>query len=367
MSDGPSGVPGEQGFAQRLSPLIAACGVVAVPALLIRHQARLHLSNAEVIYLLHVLSYRWDGTRWPWVAVSAVAEAAGAHPDIVRRWKSSLQTKGYLVCRVRLIPGVGRRADEHDLSRLFGALEALAEEEETRKALDRVRSDLPAAQYRRGMADIPQLSTGRPGKNTQARSGEDTGAWAGENTGAPPTKTPAWEPVKTPGEIEAGDRERMTRKRPKRPCRETSQRVAATRPEQSDLTVGDSTQIDSEDTQPGYLDEGIIAYIVEWGAELGDDDQDRSLDRAHRMWWNSKLERWRFHNAMKSAKHATLARMANGQVSGRPMAYFFGVLAGAAADQCVRAGLTLPRGWELSLSKEEDAAIPRRATATARS
>ena len=101
VSNAPNGIAGEQGFAQRLSPLIAACGVVAVPALLVRHQARLHLSNAEVIYLLHVLSYRWDGTRWPWVAVSAVAEAVGAHSDIVRRWKSSLQTKGYLVCKPR--------------------------------------------------------------------------------------------------------------------------------------------------------------------------------------------------------------------------------------------------------------------------
>jgi hypothetical protein len=188
VSNRQNGMAGEHSFAQRLSPLIAACGVVAVPALLVRHQARLHLSNAEVIHLLHVLSYRWDGKRWPWVAVSAVAEAAGAHPDIVRRWKSSLQTKGYLVCKPRVVPGVGRRADEHDLSRLFAALEALAEEEETHKALDQMRDDLPAAQYSRGMADVPQLSTGRPGKNTQARAGENTGSGAGENTGRDRTR-----------------------------------------------------------------------------------------------------------------------------------------------------------------------------------
>jgi len=65
------------------------------------------------------------------------------------------------------------------------------------------------------------------------------------------------------------------------------------------------------DAPPGYLDEGITSYIVDWGVELDDDDQERSLDRAHRMWWSSKLERWRFHNAMKAARHATLARMAN--------------------------------------------------------
>jgi hypothetical protein len=349
VSNGPNGIAGEHGFAQRLSPLIAACGVVAVPALLVRHQARLHLSNAEVIYLLHVLSYRWDGTHWPWVAVSAVAEAVGAHADIVRRWKSSLQTKGYLVCKPRIVPGVGRRADEHDLSGLFAALEALAEEEETHKALDQIRSDLPIAQYRRGMADVPQLSTGRPRKNTQARAGENTGAGAGKNTGAPPTKTPSRDPVKTPDEIELRDAEDTNRKRPKRPSSETGRLgAAAPRPEHWDMGTDDSSSMDIAEAAPGYLDDGITSYIVEWGTELGDDDTERSLERAHRMWWNSKLERGRFHNAMKAAKHVTLTRMASGQVGGRPMAYFFGVLAGAAADQCVRAGLPMPRGWELT-------------------
>ena len=109
---------GEQGFAQRLSPLIAACGVVAVPGLLVRHQARLLLSNSEVVYLLHVLSHRWDANHWPWVAVSAIADGSGVHTGVVRRWKASLEAKGYLVCRARVVPGVGRRDDEHDLSRL---------------------------------------------------------------------------------------------------------------------------------------------------------------------------------------------------------------------------------------------------------
>jgi hypothetical protein len=77
---------------------------------------------------------------------------------------------------------------------------------------------------------------------------------------------------------------------------------------------------------------------------LGDDDQERSLQRAHRLWWNSGLDRHQSHNAMKAARHGTLARMANGQVGGRPTADFFGVKAGAAADQCVRAGLQVPRG-----------------------
>ena len=44
------------------------------------------------------------------------------------------------------------------------------------------------------------------------------------------------------------------------------------------------------------------------------------------------------------------------------MAYFFAVLAGAAADQCMKAGLALPRGWELAGTDEEDTPTLRKRT-----
>src|SRR5579859_8169365 len=281
VSNRSNGIAGEYGFAQRLSPLIAACGVVAVPSLLVRHQARLHLSNAEVIYLLHVLSYRWDGDHWPWVAVSAIADRSGVHSGVVRRWKASLEAKGYLVCKPRVIPGVGRRADEHDLSRLFAALEALALEEETQKALDKVRGDLPDAQYHRGLATTPQLSTGRPGKKMRARPHENAGARPGENAGAPRTKTKGTDPAKTPGEVETGQAERSNRTRPQSPFQEEDiQRAGAARPETTNLIENDPISIGDDDAPPGYLDDGITSYIVQWGVELGDDDTERSLERA---------------------------------------------------------------------------------------
>ena len=346
--------PGDQGFAQRLSPLIAACGVVAVPALLVRHQARLQLSNAEIVYLLHVLSFRWDADHWPWVAVSTIAEAAGVHTGVVRRWKASLETKGYLTCHPRVLPGVGRRADEHDLSRLFAALEALALEEETQKALDEVRSDLPDAQYHRGLSTTPQLSTGRPNKNVRARPHENPGARGNENAGAPPAKTLGRALTKMPGEEEDVHTEAINRIQQEKPTEETINRGSASRSEQ---TASVATNVISAQPgnalQPGYLDDGINHYIEEWGAEFGDDDQQRSIERAHRLWWNSKLERWRFHNAMKLARHTTLKRLTAGQVGGRPMAYFFSVLAGAAADECVKAGQSLPHGWEQWAATED--------------
>src|SRR5437899_11479568 len=100
----------------------------------------------------------------------------------------------------------------------------------------------------------------------------------------------------------------------------------------------------ADEPQPGYVDEGITAYISEWGPEFRDDDPERSLARAHHLWWGSRLPRWAFHNAMKAARHATASRLAKDQIHGSAMAYFFGVLEGAVGAQCLKAGLPIPRG-----------------------
>src|SRR5919202_5027204 len=121
--------PSEGGFANRLSPLIAALGVTAVPNLLIRYQGRLRLTSNELVYLLHVLAHRREGACWPWVAASDVAHRTGAGERSVRDWRASIVKKGYLVLHPRGntgSPGGGRLSDEHDLSPLFATLEALA-------------------------------------------------------------------------------------------------------------------------------------------------------------------------------------------------------------------------------------------------
>jgi hypothetical protein len=149
---------GDRRFARRLSPLIAAVGVTAVPSLLLRYQGRLGLTSNEVIYVQHVMMHRWE-EAWPWVAVSAIVKATGAAERSVRDWKASLVTKGFLTIRTRGEPGGGRGADEHDLSKLFAALEALALEEEVLRATNDARQQLPAPTYFRGMADVPSLGT----------------------------------------------------------------------------------------------------------------------------------------------------------------------------------------------------------------
>ena len=90
---------------------------------------------------------------------------------------------------------------------------------------------------------------------------------------------------------------------------------------------------------PGYVDDGVTYLVEEHGRELGDDHPARSVERAHHVWWNSALPRGRFQAALKQAYYATRGRLRDGQIAGRPMAYYFGVLENAVVAACEEAGL----------------------------
>jgi hypothetical protein len=106
---------------------------------------------------------------------------------------------------------------------------------------------------------------------------------------------------------------------------------------------------------PGYWDDGISLYVERWSSELGDDDLQRSVERAHHIWWNSKLPRDAFHNAMKAAHHETRAKLEAGKIHGAPMAYLLTVLRTTASEQCVRLGL--PRLEETREEQRERMAL----------
>src|SRR5438105_1116156 len=75
------------------------------------------------------------------------------------RLESRPDCQGLSLCPQARAEGGGRGADEHDLSGLFAALEALAMEEELQRASEQARERLPAPRYFRGMASVPQLGT----------------------------------------------------------------------------------------------------------------------------------------------------------------------------------------------------------------
>jgi hypothetical protein len=370
----PRQADGQRRFADRLSPLIAAAGVVPVPALLVRHQARLGLTAPELVYLLHVLSHRWDGSQWPWVALSSVCEATGASERSVQEWKASLQRKHLLRCKPRYLEGIGRRADEHDLSGLFAALEALALEEETRKAVESARADLPQPTYHSGLSSTPQLQTGRPAirrrtavrkvapppRDNSHRGGaadrtapaRDVASEEEPRTRRPSHRTGTREPYSEKSaqgsraaaaarpvrrdddrSIEIGDPSGVEEHRPLNESDRAALRAQLAAPGQRDVPP---PAADGDNAAPTWYDEGILDYVERYAELFGDNDPARSIEVAHHLWWNAGLSRSAMHNAMKKAYYATRRVQEAGQIRGTPMAYYFTLLKAAIDDELIR-------------------------------
>ena len=104
---------------------------------------------------------------------------------------------------------------------------------------------------------------------------------------------------------------------------------------------------------PGYVDDGVAYLVEEHGRELGDDHPARSVERAHHVWWNSALPRSRFQAALKQAYYATRGRLRDGQIAGRPMAYYFGVLENAVVAAREEAGLPSAPGADAPSSTRQ--------------
>lgn len=178
MSPADGGRPGS-GFADRLTPLLAAAGVTPVPTLLFRYQALLGLSAQALVLVGWVLSKKWS-REWPYLSVDEVAAGMGCTRRSVQLWKQELVRRGYLRAIPRTVPGVGRRADVWDLTNLFAHLEWLHIREQSQAALDRVRADLPEPSLPfPGLATLPTRSTGR-GERPFATGDESSFAPRGE-------------------------------------------------------------------------------------------------------------------------------------------------------------------------------------------
>lgn len=143
-------------FHDRFGPRIVACGMTPVPTLLIRRGVFfLGLTHAELHYCLYVFSLRWSD-RWPYVPNITASQALGyddPQHSAIKKIKSSLQAKGYLVAREAHRRHDGKRGgDIIDLSGLLAALE--------RDARDARIEDSMAA-YKNDRPDLPVLPASR--------------------------------------------------------------------------------------------------------------------------------------------------------------------------------------------------------------
>lgn len=209
-------------FAERLTPLLAAAGVTPVPTLLLRYQSLLDLSAQAVLLAIWVLSKKWTAD-WPYLSLEEVAAGVGRDRSKVKAWKQELVRKGYLKAIPRSVPGLGRRADQWDLSGLFAALERLYLTEQSQAALDKVRLELPEPAYPlAGLSTVPTVSTGRRGKIASSRRGENGPARRGEFAPSVGAKSARRGGAKTPPEKEAGlrdpDQGDSQRTQPERPA-----------------------------------------------------------------------------------------------------------------------------------------------------
>lgn len=72
-------------------------GYQAVPHDLFRYQAKLGLSNNELVTLLNILDFWWEAKNNPFPAVDQLAKRMSADRRTVHRYLKSLQDKGYVV------------------------------------------------------------------------------------------------------------------------------------------------------------------------------------------------------------------------------------------------------------------------------
>ena len=105
-----------------------ATGFQALPDILVRSQARLGLSAAEMVVLINVLMYWWTPEQWPYPRPRQIANRMGGTTRTAERWLKKLERKGLL----RRLPseenGGGPRIRRIDLTGLIQALQKLAEE-----------------------------------------------------------------------------------------------------------------------------------------------------------------------------------------------------------------------------------------------
>jgi len=111
-------------FTRRFGSRLAEYGVAAAPLALDHYQGELGLSFAEVGFIKHILSYKWD-ERDPYPSLELMAQRTGYSVRTLQRLKAGLIRKGLLKVEKRYDERGGRLSDQYNLSLLFARLEEL--------------------------------------------------------------------------------------------------------------------------------------------------------------------------------------------------------------------------------------------------
>lgn len=110
---------------------------MAVPGILITHQARLGLEPSDLNVLLHLIVRWWEPNRKPYLGKKEMAKAMGdVSLRTVQRSLSRLRKANYIVQRPRMRADGSHTTPEYDLSGLVMRVNELAQEELNRRTAE---------------------------------------------------------------------------------------------------------------------------------------------------------------------------------------------------------------------------------------
>ncbi len=122
MTKGRAEEPGAYRLIVRFGAEIMEEGFTSVPNLVLNHYAALGITGAEMLFIIHVWQFWWSERENPHPSSRVLAERMGVDQRTIRNYTASLETKGFLTTRERIIPGEGQRANVYDFAKLLKAV-----------------------------------------------------------------------------------------------------------------------------------------------------------------------------------------------------------------------------------------------------
>ncbi|MFN3460471.1 MAG: helix-turn-helix domain-containing protein [Oceanibaculum sp.] len=123
---------------QKWGKAVIGLGFCIVPSLLLRAQARLKLSPAQLAVLMHLADYWWDVNRKPYPSKKTLGERLNLGPRQVQRYMAELEAMGFIRRVERTNSHGGKLSNEYDLTGLVRRLAEL--EPEFREVEEEVKS-----------------------------------------------------------------------------------------------------------------------------------------------------------------------------------------------------------------------------------
>jgi hypothetical protein len=124
LNDQSQAAEGAYKLTVRFGDEILQAGFTTVPNLLLRYQAELEITSAELNFILQVWYHWWD-QKDPYPSLGAIGDRMASSRRQVRRYSESLRLKDYLVVRERKAEGLGQVTSEYDFSKLLEKLRQL--------------------------------------------------------------------------------------------------------------------------------------------------------------------------------------------------------------------------------------------------